>query len=101
MIAVLLASTVIRSGQSRLGSPASPPEFEVAAIKITKGNAAGPGVRITPGRLNVENGTLRGLIAMACKVRDFQISTGPGWINSEHYEIDAKTDGNNGVDSMC
>jgi uncharacterized protein (TIGR03435 family) len=33
------------------------------------------------------------LITIAYHVEDFQISGEPGWVNSEHYDIEAKVDG--------
>src|ERR1700722_16848583 len=76
------------------------PEFEGASVKISKNETANPAVRITPGRLSVENLTLRRLILVAYKVRDFQISGGPSWIGTEKFDIDARTDGSNGADAM-
>ena len=82
-------------------SPAGPSrKFEVASIKLSKSDDAGPSVRITPGRINVVDLSLRRLIFVAYKVRDFQISDGPAWINSEKYDIEAKTDGGSGADAM-
>jgi len=97
-IAFLLAA--MASGQPQAGAPRARPEFEVASVRPSKNNAAPPAVRITPGRLTVQNMTLRRLIFVAYRIRDFQISNGPGWINSEKYDIDAKTDGANGADAM-
>jgi uncharacterized protein (TIGR03435 family) len=37
----------------------------------------------------VKNASLRDLIRVAYQVRDFQISGGPDWIDSAHYDIDA------------
>jgi len=34
--------------------------------------------------------TLKFLITMAYDVKDFQVSGGPSWVNSERYDIDAK-----------
>lgn len=67
--------------------------FEVASVKPVKaGQARGPSFLFTQGGgLQVTNGTLKGLIEMAYDVRDFQISGGPGWVNSEGYDIVAKS----------
>ena len=100
LIAFLLAGIITRPGESQPRSAGSRPKFEVASVKVSKSNTAGPGVRLTPGRLSVENMTLRGLIFVAYRIRDFQISNGPGWINSERYDIEAKTEGSNGADAM-
>jgi uncharacterized protein (TIGR03435 family) len=69
--------------------------FEVASIK-----PAAPGTRgfsIVPsagGRLNAKNITLKRLLAASYHVQDFQILGGPAWIDSAHYDIVAKAEGN-------
>jgi len=87
---VLLASLGL--AQSQNGPPTHRPEFEVATVKVSKGSLDGA-VRMTPGRLTIQNLTLRRLILVAYRLRDAQLSGAPGWINSERYDIDAKTDG--------
>ncbi len=66
--------------------------FEAASVKPA-GNGrvrplrGGPGTSL-PGELSGA-ATLRGLILRAYDLKDFQL-TGPGWIDSERYEITAK-----------
>jgi uncharacterized protein (TIGR03435 family) len=72
--------------------------FEVASIKPSPPSSPDrpiSGVQ-TPGggRLNTLSTSLRLLIIFAYDVKDFQISGGPGWANSESYDIVAKADGN-------
>src|SRR6266705_3108674 len=66
------------------------PAFEVASIKP---NTSGDG-RIMlgnqPGRFTATNVTLRLLIRNAYQLQDFQISGGPGWLASDHFDIVAK-----------
>ncbi len=100
LIAVFLAGFITPSVESQMRPLSSRPEFEVASVKVSKGDSTGPGVRITPGRLNIEDLTLHQLIVIAYKIRDFQISNGPAWINSERFDIDAKTECSNGADAM-
>ncbi len=45
------------------------------------------------GRLLAEKVSLRYFIQNAYDLKPFQISGGPSWINSAHYDIDAKADG--------
>lgn len=99
-VALLLTPLALAAGQSQTGGLAARPKFEVASVKSSKRSTTEPAVRVTPGRLSVENMTLRRLIFVAYRVRDFQISNGPAWIDSERFEIDAKTDGQQGVDAM-
>lgn len=42
------------------------------------------------GSLTIRNMTVKGLIEVAYGMRDFQVSGGPAWINSESFDIDAK-----------
>ncbi|HYP14083.1 MAG TPA: TIGR03435 family protein, partial [Bryobacteraceae bacterium] len=68
--------------------------FEVASINP---NAAGDNrvmIRMQPGgRFTASGVTLKQLIGQAYNVRDFQISGGPGWMDSERYDINAKAEG--------
>jgi len=70
-----------------------PPAFEVASVKISPG-AGGLGSRQDsddPGRVSILGFTLRQLIGTAYKAQDRQISGGPGWMDSERYDIEART----------
>ena len=69
------------------------PSFEVASIKPNRSGDGGKGagmIRAQPGRLVANALTTKHLIAFAYNVKDFQISGGPGWINSEKYDIEGK-----------
>src|SRR5215831_3666536 len=71
-------------------------EFEVASIRINKEDRSGvEGKRIsiqsTPGGLTMRNVTLLTCIRWAYNVRDFQISGGPDWRDSERYDIVGRT----------
>ena len=37
--------------------------------------------------------TLKHLVTLAYRIHDFQVTGGPGWIDSERYNIDAKAEG--------
>jgi bla regulator protein blaR1 len=72
------------------------PSFEVASIKKHVPDN-GPGMRIMMGGPDVSqfralNVTAKMLIAAAYGVREFQISGGPGWINSDRFDIEAKVE---------
>jgi bla regulator protein blaR1 len=72
-------------------SPSS--AFEVASIKPSDPKIQGITFRNGPGgSLNITGATLKMLIEQAYDVRDFQISGGPGWINSDRYDIVAKAE---------
>jgi uncharacterized protein (TIGR03435 family) len=92
--AVLVLTGLANTPQTRAQSPGatgSRPEFEVASIKP---NAFANGVATFPypfgGRITATNVNLKTLIAFAYKVRNFEISGGPGWIDSDRYDVTAK-----------
>ncbi len=76
------------------------PSFEVAAIKPDHsgsghGRIGAAGMSAPMDRFIVTNFTIKDLIRWAwagksVSLPDDQVSGGPSWINSEHYDIDAK-----------
>jgi bla regulator protein blaR1 len=66
------------------------PTFEVASIKPAKSNFPGMGFRNAPGgRFMGTNVTTRALITMAYKLQPFQLTGGPSWLSTDHYDIEA------------
>ncbi len=71
----------------------APQAFDVASIRPNHSGSMDSNVDSTAGgRLTVTNETLRELIKLAFSVKDYQISGAPGWIDSERYDIAAKTE---------
>jgi uncharacterized protein (TIGR03435 family) len=68
-------------------------DFEVASIRRSEpGNLRGSTFEFLPGGvLRIANGTLRAILETAYDVREFQILGGPGWVNSERYDILARS----------
>lgn len=65
--------------------------FEVASIKPADPDARGVRIQFTPGGgLSAMNVRPRQLIELAYDVQSFQISGGPGWLNSQGFDIIAK-----------
>jgi bla regulator protein blaR1 len=95
--AVMLAATQLPVGALLRAQATTPsatlPEFEVATIKPSSPNDVhGATFSFTPGEgVNVTNGAVKGLVEMAYDVRDFQILGGPGWVNSDLFNIVAKS----------
>jgi uncharacterized protein (TIGR03435 family) len=72
----------------------SGPAFEVASVKANK--SGDPRVTLVPqegGRLAGTNVTLAALIRFAYDLPAFQVFGGPNWLNSDHFDIVAKAEG--------
>ena len=86
---------VVVSLASMLGicvAQTAPPSFEVATIRPNQSDAVQSAVFFQPGRFVADNATVKMLIAYAYAVKDFQISGGPSWMDSERFNITAKED---------
>jgi uncharacterized protein (TIGR03435 family) len=80
------------------------PEFEVASVKqldrslrpgeldLSFVGTSGKPFKISGNRVTIQ-GTLRALIVAAYGVKDYQVSTTPGWAESTIYAVTAKTEG--------
>jgi uncharacterized protein (TIGR03435 family) len=94
---LLLAFAGVASAQSSAQPPALPQaraSFDVASIKLHPGTitmSADPAVR--GRRVTGTASTLLDLITTAYGVKYDQVSGGPGWGDSDHYDIDAKAEG--------
>jgi uncharacterized protein (TIGR03435 family) len=73
---------------------ASAPAFEVASVKVSAPMPAGafrinmgggPG-STDPGRVTYQGVTLKGLIARAYGVKEYQVE-GPQWLDCERYDV--------------
>jgi uncharacterized protein (TIGR03435 family) len=68
------------------------PSFEVASIRPNR-SVGVPMPYVQRGdRFTAIGATLKSLIGYAYRVRDWQIQGGPGWINSERWDVEAKAE---------
>jgi uncharacterized protein (TIGR03435 family) len=74
--------------QSRASSPLT---FEVASVKRSQTGGSRTRVGTDPGRLTIRNASLKFCIGWAYGLKDYQIS-GPGWLDSERFDIVAKAE---------
>src|SRR5262245_15681207 len=69
------------------------PSFEVASIKPNNSGDNRVMFRNSGGgRMTIVGATTRMLIQTAYRIRDFQLSGGPGWISSDRFDIEAKAE---------
>jgi uncharacterized protein (TIGR03435 family) len=69
------------------------PPFEVVSIKPTPDPPIRTGMFPTPGTLTVNNYSLKRLILETRRIKNYQLSGGPPWIDSDHYDIVGKASG--------
>ena len=100
-IATLSAAVVFIAAGAGIFAQAPPsvpaaPSFEVASVKPSNPNPAGPlgaAPMVLPalGRLTAQNVTLRMLVMFAFDKQPFQLVGGPSWQNSNKFDIEART----------
>jgi uncharacterized protein (TIGR03435 family) len=95
-VAVPIVFGLLNGMQSRAASQQAPNtahyEYEVASIKPVKSGNFRVTLWFSPNGLTGKNITLHMLIRTAYGVEDHQISGGPNWLDSDHFEVEAKMD---------
>jgi bla regulator protein BlaR1 len=95
-VGVPIAIGILNAPQAHAQSEGAKLTFEVASVKPNNGNDRGVGIQLQPGGgLRTTGTTLKFLLTFAYDVRDFQVSGGPGWINSDRFDIAAKSERGN------
>jgi uncharacterized protein (TIGR03435 family) len=85
---------LVVAGVAAPQSPASKASFDVASIKLHPGPITFSSDPAVQGRtVTGTASTLLDLITTAYGVRYEQISGGPNWMNSDHYDLTAKAEG--------
>ncbi len=81
-----------------VSSVAAQPAFEAVSVRPS----VSPGTReqIDPGRLVMTGLTLRALILEAYGVQGFQTAGGPGWVDSDRFDVQAVTAGSNSREQL-
>jgi uncharacterized protein (TIGR03435 family) len=83
-VAIPLACAAILAAQDHV-------EFEVASVKPSNSVSTSYSFNTNQsGEFIATNVTLRGLIAFAYNIRDFQLTGGPKWIDADRYDIVAR-----------
>jgi uncharacterized protein (TIGR03435 family) len=100
---LLLAASAFAAAASLAQSPATSLKFEVASLKPSQPDPRGfMGIRPAPGgeRYLASNVTLKLLITVAYRIKADQISGGPSWIDSDHYDMNAKAERPSSADEL-
>ena len=66
--------------------------FEAASIKPSDPSSAGYSWNTYPGRLTVQNLSLKNLIMLAWDVKSYPIAGGPKWLDGDRFNVVAKMD---------
>jgi uncharacterized protein (TIGR03435 family) len=77
-------------------------EFEVASVKPSKPGAAGGIIKPLPGGQTyiATNAPVKLMIKLMFHLNDQQISGGPGWLENDLYDVEAKADGPHTIDEL-
>jgi uncharacterized protein (TIGR03435 family) len=86
-VALVLLRSFLLQGQE----PPARPHFAIVSIKPTVAIPNGKTFHLTPsGGFRAGNYSLKDLIRLGWDVRNFQISGGPGWLDTDKYNVEAK-----------
>jgi len=90
---MLLRPCVCSLGALLLSATVLAQTFEAASVKPSApGNLNGSTFEyLTGGGLRVLNGTLRALIESAYDIREFQVVGGPGWLSTDLFDVQARS----------
>src|SRR5207248_5001548 len=86
-------------------APAATPsslKFEVASLKASQPGGRGGGIRPAPGgeRYQATNIPLRLMIMVAYRIKADQVAGGPGWIDTDLYDMNAKAERPSSVEEL-
>jgi uncharacterized protein (TIGR03435 family) len=87
----LATGCLVSTATAQTQTLSAPKPFDVAAIKPNKSGGNSTSMGTSHGRLTTSNVKVRTLILKAFQLRDVQLSGGPDWINTERFDISAKT----------
>ncbi len=102
MLMTILLQTAA-AGLSQVKTDTAPRlEFEVASIKPSKPGADGGGIKPLPGGQTyvATNIPVKVMIKLMYHLNDRQISGGPGWLDTDLYDVEAKADRSHNIDEL-
>jgi uncharacterized protein (TIGR03435 family) len=98
-ISILLAATLFAQVPSKIPSDL---KFEVASLKPSTGKEQGGGIRPAPGgqRYVAANCPIKLMIQVAYRVKAEQITGGPGWLDTDPFDIEARAEKPSSADEL-
>lgn len=85
-------SFILLAASSLYGQTAAKQAFEVASIKPADPETRGSSSHTDRRFVIVKNWTLKRLVMRAFGVQDYQVTGGPNWLDTYHFNMDAKVD---------
>jgi uncharacterized protein (TIGR03435 family) len=93
LLLIVLGMAVVAIPMLSQSPGAARPSFEVASIKPSDPGQRGSSIMNQPGgRLVIRAVPLRALMTFAYRVRDFQVSGGPGWVGTDRWDMEARAE---------
>jgi uncharacterized protein (TIGR03435 family) len=77
-----------------LGWGQAAPAFDVTTVRPNLSLTSGGTGSLRGGRLALPNVTLKSLLLMAYQVKQYQVVGGPGWIGTDKFDVEGKTESN-------
>jgi uncharacterized protein (TIGR03435 family) len=93
--AIVCAARTIAATPSQAPRAAdAEPAFEAASIRLSRSSDTARSLKFEAGTVSATNVTVKHLMWQAFSVQDFQIMGGPGWLETERYDVVARAAGN-------
>lgn len=77
--------------QAQAVQAAAAPKLTDVTVKANRSEGQNSVIKATSGDVSITNATVRQLIELAYGMRDYQLSGGPGWIDTERFDVEAKS----------
>ena len=90
-LALLTASQPVTRASAQSSATAAGAVFDVASVKRNASGDTRVRFETPPGRLNAVNAPLRFLIRQAYRVPESRVIGGPGWLDTDRFDIVATT----------
>jgi bla regulator protein BlaR1 len=92
-VSVPLAIGIVNAPPARAQAAEKHLAFELASVKPNRsGSPREPFSYLPSGRISGTNVTLRTLVELAYDLESYRLAGGPPWLDSEHYDIEARAE---------